>query len=99
MPSSSVITQERGYCEGAQALPCDDGGVASFAQIAIPTGIETASKLKFPYRNQDITIHRAENVGTAVMCPNEATTSTWLNSQRSEKRTQEDTMNQASEGR
>jgi hypothetical protein len=52
---------------GHQALPCDDGGVASFARIAIPTGIETASKLKFPHRNQDITIHRAENVGTAVM--------------------------------
>jgi hypothetical protein len=51
---------------GHQALPCDDGGVASFARIAIPTGIETASKLKFPHRNQDITIHRAENVGTAV---------------------------------
>jgi hypothetical protein len=56
---------------GHQALPCDDGGVASFARIAIPTGIETASKLKFPHRNQDITIHRAENVGTAVIWNNE----------------------------
>jgi hypothetical protein len=39
----------------------------------------------------------ARSISVICMCPNEATTSTWLNSQRSEERTQEDTMNPASE--